>query len=285
MVEFVVACPQCGRPNRHFKLTSITGWTVRVWSDGWRDPVPPPCVLHRCGACGAVGFRAEFSDLGQLLRPTVECDVELVTPGSDRVRVMHTLRRFTDADLQRAKSWMEAAPIAVSAGLREDEAERFADALREAGAVCTVDSHEVEAGSIPAWFAAPGLEDVEDVETMLARLADSSLDGGDEMALRLALYQHWNATFREGFSQWVPGHERDSTQQDNARRLAELLRGDDPCERLLKANLARERADYSAAASLLAEDFGDFEPLAACVRTLVEERQSHAAILDPGRAA
>jgi len=95
----------------------------------------------------------------------------------------------------------------------------------------------------------------------------------------MALYQRWNAPFREASAQWVPSDRRDATPQDNAKRLAALLREDDGYERLLKANLARERADYACAASLLDADFGDDEPLAASLRTLVEARQSAVSML------
>lgn len=281
VVEIIVACPHCGSPNRHSQLAGLSSWLVRLWSDGWSDPLPPPSALYRCGVCAAAALRTQFADLGWLKAAETAYDIDLLTSGPDRVKVMQVLRRFTGADLQQAKSWLQHSPSRIATGLRLDDRERLTGALEALGAACSVHSREIAPGSPAAWFAAPALQGADDVETLRAQLEAPGLDDEGETALRLALYQHWNAPFRESSVAWVPGNRRDDAQQDNARRLADLLREHDDYERLLKANLARERSDDASASILLAGDFGDYEPLAARLRALVETKQSAVAVLEP----
>lgn len=285
IVELIVACPHCGLPNRHIQLASLSSRLVRLWSDGWRDPIPPPSALYRCGVCGAAALRAQFADLGWLKMAETVYDVDLLTSGPNRVEVMQVLRRFTGADLQRARSCLQDEPGRIATGLRSDDRERLTSALHAVGAACSVHAREITAGSPPSWLVAPALQDANDVDTLLARLDAPGLDDEGEAALRLALYQHWNAPFREASVEWVPGDQRDAAQQDNARRLADLLRENDSYERLLKANLARERSDYAFATILLASDFGDYEPLAANLRALVETKRSAVAVFGPSDLA
>lgn len=281
VVELIVACPHCGLPNRHSQLAGLSYWLVRFWSDGWRDPIPPPNALYRCGVCGAAALRAQFADLGQLKMAEMAYDVDLLASGPDRVKVMQVMRRLTGADLSQALSWLQDGPSRIATGLRLDDRERLTGALGAMGAVCSIHAREIAPGSPAAWFAAPALQDADDVETLRAQLHAPGLDDEGETALRLALYQHWNAPFREASVTWLPGDQRDGAQQDNARRLASLLREHDDYERLLKANLARERSDHASASILLTGDFGDYEPLAARLRLLVETKQSAVAVFGP----
>ena len=69
VMEIVVRCPSCLEPNRHSEITSIGSWHLTLWTDGWRHPVPPSGSIFRCGGCGHVAFRAEFSNLGPLVHP------------------------------------------------------------------------------------------------------------------------------------------------------------------------------------------------------------------------
>lgn len=279
VVTIVVACPQCGQPNSHSQLASLSAWLIRHWSDGWHDPVPPPSVLYRCGACGAAALRAEFADLGRLEFADHVYDVDLQASGPNRVKAMQVLRRFTDADLRQAQSWLQNLPRRIATGLYLDDATRITHALQAVGAECSVHAREISPASPESWLAAPSLQEANDAEMWLMRLDAPGLDDKGETALRLALYQHWNAPFREASVQWVPGDRRDPVQQHNARRLNALLSESDDHERLLKANLARERGDYVSAASLLNADFGDIEPLAISLRILVEARQCAVSVL------
>lgn len=279
-VDIVVTCPHCRQPNRRLRLASLSARLLRHWSDGCSDPVPPPSVLHRCGACGTADFREAFTDLGWLRMADTVDDIDLVSPGPDRVKTMQVLRRFTGVDLHAAQSLLQRPPTRIATGLCLDDSARLAGMLRAVGAEYSVQIREVAPGNPASWFEAPLLQDASDVETLLMRLAAPDLDDNGEAALRLALYQHWNAPFREASAEWVPGDRRDAAQQSNAHRLSSLLREDDDCQRLLKANLARERADFASAATLLSSDFGDIEPLAVGLRALVEASQSAVSVLE-----
>lgn len=281
VIDLIVACPHCGLPNRHSQLASLSSWLVRLWSDGWRDPVPPPSALYRCGVCGGVGLRTQFADLGWLKMAETVYDIDLETSGPNRVKVMQVVRRFTGADLQRAQCWLQDPPSRIATDLRYDNKQRLISALHAVGAECSAHVREIAPGSPVAWHKAPALQDANDMETLLARLAAPGLDDQGETALRLALYQHWNAPYRDASAEWVPGDQRDAAQQNNARRLAYLLRENDDYERLLKANLARERSDYASASTLLTGDFGEYEPLATNLRALVETKRSAVLVFEP----
>lgn len=241
--------------------------------------MPPPVAMHRCGACGAVGFRSEFAHLGWPTLPGIVYDIDLLVSAPDRVKTMQVLRRLTGLDLQGAKALLQDPPHRIATGLYLHEMERFTDALRAVGAECSAQAREVTPGSPASWLEAPRLQDANDMETVLARLEAPGLNDKDEAALRLTLYHQWNAPFRETSVEWVPGDRRDAAQQSNAQRLAALLREDNDYERLLKANLARERADFASAASLLGSDFGEVEPLAVRLRALVEAKHSAVCVL------
>jgi hypothetical protein len=274
-MEIVVRCPSCLDPNRHSEIASIGGWYLTFWTDGWRHPVPPSGSIFRCGSCGYVSFRDEFSDLGPLVRPMRLGDVELVDVGPNRVRVMATLRAAVGLDLSAVRRLVEEMPVIVATDLYFADAKALANALHDNGAACVLHAKELGTSSPASWFDAPQLATARDIAT-LNRLADlSSRSSVLERHLRMELYWAANHPFRERNYPWIPVSRRCPAERENAKRLFSLLREDDTASRLAKANIARESADFATANHLLAtEVFGDLAPMAARLSQLTDSEES-----------
>lgn len=71
--------------------------------------------------------------MGMPLEPD-EFDVELVSVGADKLRVIKAVRELLPLGLMEAKKLVESAPVVLRECLRRPEAEEFAEPLRRAGA-------------------------------------------------------------------------------------------------------------------------------------------------------
>lgn len=67
-----------------------------------------------------------------------EFDVELVSAGSSKVKVIKVVREITGLGLKEAKDTVEGAPKVIKEGISKDEAEEVKKKLEEVGAKVTV---------------------------------------------------------------------------------------------------------------------------------------------------
>ena len=67
-----------------------------------------------------------------------EFDVELVSAGSSKVKVIKVVREITGLGLKEAKELVDGAPKVVKEGVSKEEAEALKAALEEVGAVATI---------------------------------------------------------------------------------------------------------------------------------------------------
>ena len=67
-----------------------------------------------------------------------EFDVELVSAGASKVKVIKAVREATGLGLKEAKGLVDSAPAAVKEGVTKEEAEALKAALEEVGASVTV---------------------------------------------------------------------------------------------------------------------------------------------------
>ena len=63
-----------------------------------------------------------------------EFDVELVSAGASKVKVIKAVREITGLGLKEAKELVDGAPKAVKEGISKDDADAMAAKLKEAGA-------------------------------------------------------------------------------------------------------------------------------------------------------
>ncbi|MAT40379.1 MAG: 50S ribosomal protein L7/L12 [Ectothiorhodospiraceae bacterium] len=63
-----------------------------------------------------------------------EFDVELASPGSNKINVIKIVRSVTDLGLKEAKALVDGAPSLVKEGIPKDDAEKLKKELEEAGA-------------------------------------------------------------------------------------------------------------------------------------------------------
>ena len=80
------------------------------------------------GAAGGVGAAAEKT----------EFDVELVSAGSSKIKVVKAVKEATGLGLKDAKDLVDNAPKVVKEGVSKDEAEELKAKLEEAGATVEV---------------------------------------------------------------------------------------------------------------------------------------------------
>ena len=70
---------------------------------------------------------------------TVVYDVVLMDAGDDKINVVKVVREYTGLGSKEAKDLVESAPCVVKADVSEEEADKIAAALREAGAEVEVE--------------------------------------------------------------------------------------------------------------------------------------------------
>ncbi len=61
-------------------------------------------------------------------------DVELVSPGGQKIAVIKAVREITGLGLKEAKEMVDSAPKVIKEGVKKDEAEKLKTQLTEAGA-------------------------------------------------------------------------------------------------------------------------------------------------------
>ncbi len=67
-----------------------------------------------------------------------EFDVELTSPGSEKIKVIKVVREITGLGLKEAKDLVDGAPKMVKEVISKDEAEIIKNKLTEVGAVVTI---------------------------------------------------------------------------------------------------------------------------------------------------
>lgn len=70
-----------------------------------------------------------------------EFDVILKSFGSDKISVIKAVRSVTSLALKEAKSVVEAAPSSIKEAVSKEDADKCAEALKEAGAEVEVKAH------------------------------------------------------------------------------------------------------------------------------------------------
>jgi len=77
---------------------------------------------------------AAAADGGAAAEEKDEFDVELVSAGASKVKVIKAVREITGLGLKEAKELVDGAPKAVKEGVSKDDADAMATKLKEAGA-------------------------------------------------------------------------------------------------------------------------------------------------------
>ena len=77
---------------------------------------------------------AAAADGGAAAEEKDEFDVELVSAGASKVKVIKAVREITGLGLKEAKELVDGAPKAVKEGVSKEEAEQVKSRLEEAGA-------------------------------------------------------------------------------------------------------------------------------------------------------
>ena len=81
---------------------------------------------------------AAAADGGAAAEEKDEFDVELVSAGASKVKVIKAVREATGLGLKEAKAVVDGAPAPVKEGISKEEAEALKASLEEAGATVTV---------------------------------------------------------------------------------------------------------------------------------------------------
>ena len=83
-------------------------------------------------AAPAAGGAAEAAE------EKTEFDVILKNVGSEKIKVIKTVRELTGLGLKEAKDVVDNAPKPVKEGVSKEEAEKIAAAFKEVGATCEI---------------------------------------------------------------------------------------------------------------------------------------------------
>lgn len=85
-------------------------------------------------AVAVAGSAAEAAEVEE----KTEFDVILKEVGSEKIKVIKTVRELTGLGLKEAKEVVDNAPKAVKEGVSKEEAEKIAAAFKEVGATCEI---------------------------------------------------------------------------------------------------------------------------------------------------
>ena len=85
-------------------------------------------------AAAAVAVAAPAAGAAAAVEEKTEFDVILKSAGSEKIKVIKVVRELTGLGLKEAKALVDGAPAAVKEGISKDEAEKYAEALKEVGA-------------------------------------------------------------------------------------------------------------------------------------------------------
>jgi len=244
--DLVVACPRCGRRAKVPALRSGNTFGARFWTDGKVDapmlPRRPP--IAPCRGCGRPFWWHDAvvgeSAIGWLIAPFALLIYGI--PMLSYVGVPRTILLGVGV----------VAPIsAVALGIR-----RFRQILQP-----PTEAHFREA-------------------------IEAGLGSDRDREVELRLHAWWASNDKaRGISPskgstaahdaQTPARAAGSPEEANLRRLLEILNADEPEERLLKAEAARELGDFDAASRLLEGPLPDDQgPIAARIRELVEARRT-----------
>jgi len=90
------------------------------------------------GVSAAAGVVAVAGGAAEAAEEKTEFDVELTSPGAEKIKVIKAVREITGLGLKEAKELVDNAPKALKEGVSKEEAESVKTKLEEAGAVVTV---------------------------------------------------------------------------------------------------------------------------------------------------
>lgn len=138
-------------------------------------------------------------------------------------------------------------------------------------------------GSVPeAWLRAPVVQHPTVTDYLDALSSGVTIDPQKERHLRLRLWWAINDLVRHDAASEVPPEYREAAA-DNLRRLFDLLDEDEPEERVMKAEAARELGDFQEALRLLDHVPEQVRPAAEVVRALAQQGVTRVAELRPRR--
>ncbi|MDA3847303.1 MAG: 50S ribosomal protein L7/L12 [Vallitaleaceae bacterium] len=89
------------------------------------------------GVSAAAGVAAAAGP-AEVEEEKTEFDVELLSAGSQKIKVIKVVRAITGLGLKEAKDLVEGAPKVLKEGATKDEAEDLKKQLEEVGAECTL---------------------------------------------------------------------------------------------------------------------------------------------------
>lgn len=228
--DLVVRCPACGQFARLWQVAGFLRSMITAWSDGWLTPPLQPAPLLRCPTCRHAACQEDFAVLGQLVRPSVDCRLDLIAAGPSPSATMKAVRQICKTSLLETKELVAHLPATLLEDARAHEADAAYRLLADAGAHAVVVRQEVGESSPAEWRAAPPVDEIEEEATVTAFLDSHELPPEQERTVRLYLFQLRNHPYRAEGAAWVPVAERGRDQIANARRLAALLDESVPAE-------------------------------------------------------
>jgi large subunit ribosomal protein L7/L12 len=102
---------------------------VKALEEKYGVTAAAPMVMAGAGAAASAGGEASEEE-GE----KTEFDVVLLAAGDRKVQVIKEVKAITGLGLKEAKALVDDSPKAVKEKVSRDEADRFAEQLREAGA-------------------------------------------------------------------------------------------------------------------------------------------------------
>lgn len=283
----ILGCPRCDAPAGLSTLLSGSTQGATLWSDGRFDApmLPAPPEITRCAACGAFYWIADARVKGELStwrrRERPVADVVLERPGPRIAKVITLLRaagwRGGDDNLADVLS---RPPLKVDYGLDPERAAAMVEEFRAAGAEASVLVHPVEPVSdeVLRWEKAPQIRYLEQAEHFEALALGMAATPARERYLRLWAWWIGNDPQRRG----EPARPRTEQEIDSLEALSRLLDEQNPNERMMKAEIARELGRFRVALALLAPPLPEeLEPIGETLRELSLRRCDAVWRIDP----
>jgi large subunit ribosomal protein L7/L12 len=117
-------------------LEAVDGMTVlelnelvKAMEEKYGVSAAAPVAIAAAGGAAAAGGEAPAEEVEK-----TEFDVVLLAAGDRKVQVIKEVKAITGLGLKEAKALVDDSPKAVKEKVSKDEADRFAEQLREAGA-------------------------------------------------------------------------------------------------------------------------------------------------------
>ncbi len=89
-------------------------------------------------AAAAVAMPAAGAAVAEAVEEKTEFDVILAAVGSEKIKVIKTVRELTGLGLKEAKDLVDGAPSTVKEGISKEDAEKIAAAFKEVGATIEI---------------------------------------------------------------------------------------------------------------------------------------------------